>query len=65
MKGVPLFLLLTLVCSAEVRLPAIFSDNLVLQQRSGNPIWGWAAPKEKVTLKTSGLFSGLATYQEE
>ena len=53
MKGVPLFLLLTLVCSAEVRLPAIFSDNLVLQQRSGNPIWGWAAPKEKVTLKTS------------
>ena len=54
MKGVPFFLLLlSFVCSAKVRLPTIFSDNLVLQQRNGNPIWGWAAPKEKVTLKTS------------
>jgi len=54
MKGVPFFLLLlSFVCSAKVRLPTIFSDNLVLQQRNGNPIWGWADPKEKVTVKTS------------
>ena len=32
----------------DVRLPSIFSDNLVLQQMSGNPIWGWADPGEKV-----------------
>ncbi len=40
-------------CTAKVRLPAIFSDNLVFQQLGGNPIWGWADSKEKVTVKTS------------
>ena len=54
MKVFPFFFfLLPLVCSAKVRLPAIFSDNLVFQQRTGNPIWGWADSKEKVTVKTS------------
>jgi sialate O-acetylesterase len=54
MKVFPFFLfLLPLVCPGKVRLPAIFSDNLVFQQRSGNPIWGWADSKEKVTVKTS------------
>lgn len=43
----PLFLI------ANVRLPALFSDHSVFQQRSGNPIWGWADPGEKVTVKTS------------
>ena len=37
----------------DVRLPSIFSDNLVLQQKSGNPIWGWASPGEKVEVMTS------------
>ncbi|SVC30640.1 uncharacterized protein METZ01_LOCUS283494, partial [marine metagenome] len=53
MRGLLLYLLLPLFCTAKVRLPAIFSDNLVLQQLGGNPIWGWADPKEKVTVKTS------------
>lgn len=44
---------LPLVSSAKVRLPAIFSDHLVLQQNYGNPIWGWAQPGEKVTVSTS------------
>lgn len=35
---------------AEVKLPAIFSEHLVLQQKQTNPVWGWAAPGETVTV---------------
>ena len=33
---------------AEVRLPAIFGDHMVLQQDQTLPVWGWADPGEKV-----------------
>ncbi len=33
-----------------LRLPAVFSDNMVLQRDRPNPFWGWAAPGEKVAL---------------
>ena len=36
---------------ADVRLPAIFSDNLVLQRDQKVTIWGWAAEGEEVTVK--------------
>jgi len=39
---------------AEVRLPAIFSDHLVLQKSSEVPVWGWAAGGEKVTVQVAG-----------
>ncbi|HWB60479.1 MAG TPA: sialate O-acetylesterase, partial [Chthoniobacteraceae bacterium] len=39
---------------AEVRLPAIISDNMVLQQKSKATIWGDADPNEKVTVKIAG-----------
>jgi sialate O-acetylesterase len=35
---------------AEVTLPALFSNNMVLQQGMRVPIWGKAAPGEKVTV---------------
>lgn len=35
---------------AEVRLPAVFSDHMVLQRDSKLPVWGWADPGEKVTV---------------
>lgn len=35
---------------ADVKLPAIFSDNMVLQAAPSVPIWGWATPGEKVTI---------------
>jgi sialate O-acetylesterase len=38
---------------SEVKLPAIISDNMVLQQKTSVPIWGWAEPGEKVTVKGS------------
>jgi sialate O-acetylesterase len=36
---------------ADVSLPAIIGDHMVLQQDAPAPIWGWAAPDEKVTVK--------------
>ena len=50
-----LFLLaavLPLQLSAKVTLPAIFTDNMVLQQQSDVKIWGRAKPGKavKVTL---------------
>ena len=34
-------------------LPAIFSDNMVLQQNASVNLWGKAAPGERVTVKAS------------
>ena len=38
---------------ANVRLPAVISNNMVLQQRSSAKLWGWAEPGEKVFITTS------------
>ena len=38
---------------AEVRLPQIFSDHMILQQKSSNTIWGFAEPGEAVRVKAS------------
>lgn len=38
---------------AEVKLAAIFTDNMVLQQQKQVPIWGWATAGKKVSVKTS------------
>jgi sialate O-acetylesterase len=35
---------------ADVRLPAIFASNMVLQQQKEIPIWGWAEPGEEVSV---------------
>lgn len=39
---------------ADVRLPRVISDNMVLQQKKPIHIWGWAAEGEKVTVKFNG-----------
>jgi sialate O-acetylesterase len=36
---------------ADVTLPAIFSDHMVLQRDMPNRVWGWAAPGETVTVR--------------
>jgi sialate O-acetylesterase len=47
-------LLTGFAASAAVRLPAIFSDNVVLQRRTPVRVWGWADDGEKVTVKFRG-----------
>lgn len=39
---------------AELRLPAIFSDHMVLQQGMVVPVWGWADDGEVVTAEFRG-----------
>jgi len=39
---------------ADVRLPALFSDHMVLQQDAAVPIWGWADPGEQVKVAFAG-----------
>ena len=54
MKAPLLSLLLTITLAAAavaaVRLPALISDNMVLQQDLPANVWGWADPGEKVTV---------------
>ena len=52
MRFAPVFLLATVaVASADVRLPALISDNMVLLPDGKANVWGWADPGEKVTVK--------------
>jgi len=37
----------------DVRLPAVIGGNMVLQRGMQVPIWGWAAPGERVTVSGS------------
>ena len=39
---------------AELKLPAIFNDNMVLQQQLPVPVWGWSEPGAAVTVQFSG-----------
>lgn len=39
---------------ADVTLPNVFSDHMVLQQKQENKVWGKAAAQEKVTVKFKG-----------
>src|SRR6185437_379946 len=40
--------------SAQVRLPQLISDNMVLQRDKPINIWGWASPSEKITISFDG-----------
>ncbi len=44
---------------ADVKLPAMFGDHMVLQQEATLPVWGTADPGEKVTV-TAGSENGSA-----
>ncbi|MEH6656407.1 sialate O-acetylesterase [Leeuwenhoekiella marinoflava] len=49
-----IILLLTVTAvKAELKLPALFTDNMILQQQMEVPIWGWSDNKSDITIKTS------------
>ncbi|NBR85775.1 MAG: sialate O-acetylesterase [Proteobacteria bacterium] len=39
---------------ADVKLPAIFADHMVLQRDQKVPVWGWADEGERVTVEFAG-----------
>ncbi len=48
--------LLTLCAAAQadVRLPSIFAEHMVLQRDKAAPVWGWAEPGEEVAVSFGG-----------
>ena len=44
-------LLFCSVASAQVHLPKIFGDSMVLQRGKPIPVWGWADKNEKITVQ--------------
>lgn len=56
-----LFVLSTLIPSVKgnISLPEIFSDNMVLQQKSEVVIWGWAKAGENVSVKADWMDTDL------
>lgn len=48
-----LFLSFAYCALADIRLPAIISGNMVLQQQSVSTLWGWCDPGEKIYITTS------------
>ncbi|HSZ33511.1 MAG TPA: sialate O-acetylesterase [Puia sp.] len=35
---------------AQIRLPGIFGDHMVLQRSQPLPVWGWSSPGEKISI---------------
>lgn len=52
-KWLVVLLMLSVHAQAEVRLPSIIGDHMVLQQKSTVQLWGWAAPAEEITVTVS------------
>jgi arylsulfatase A-like enzyme len=62
---IALVLIATAISFADVRLPGVISDNIVLQQKNNAPISGRAEPGEKVTVTTSWKKTTKTTANKE
>nr|WP_321408568.1 sialate O-acetylesterase [uncultured Carboxylicivirga sp.] len=58
---VGLLVIITITTKANVSLPAVFADHMVLQQQSDVKIWGWGKPLEEVKLKAGWSADTLKT----
>lgn len=47
------FLIVTIHIKAEIRLPSIFSDNMLLQQDTDVKIWGWGDKDDSLIIEPS------------
>jgi len=50
--------------SAQVKLPLLFSNNMVLQQGIEIPVWGWASPGEKITVTIDKTVASAKTTKD-
>lgn len=68
MKLSLLILALTLaygIASAEVRLPGVISDGMVLQRNDTVSLWGWTEPKSKLVVRTSWDAASYRTVADD
>src|SRR4051812_37922141 len=57
MKNILLLFLINLsshLLLANVRLPRLFADNMILQRDQRIPVWGWADANEMITIQFAG-----------
>ena len=60
-----LFVLITgYSISAQVKLPALVGDNMVLQQNTKVNLWGWASPDEKITIHLGWISQPIETVAD-
>ena len=57
--------LASLSATAEVKLPHVFGDHMVLQREQPIPVWGWAAPGEKVSVRIDDAAPVSATANDK
>jgi hypothetical protein len=50
---------------AQVKLPALVGNNMVLQQNSKVNLWGWATPNEKINIQLGWANSPLEIVAKE
>jgi sialate O-acetylesterase len=46
---------------AQVKLPALVSDNMVLQQNAKVNLWGWASPNERINIQLGWQNNSIET----
>jgi len=63
--GVALTCLLGATAGAEVRLPHVLSDHMMLQREMPIRIWGWANPGEDVTVTLNEHQASTSTGDDE
>jgi len=59
------FLTVLATATAEIKLPAIFSDGMLMQQKTNANIWGKATPKSQITLTVSWDKTKFSTRSDE
>lgn len=72
MKGIRLASILSLVMaacawlpvSAQIRLPRLVSDSMVLQRDAPLKLWGWATPGEKISIQFNGKKAAAVTGKD-
>lgn len=52
------------ICKAEVRMPAFFSSNMVMQQQTECNIWGWAKANAKVKVSVEWAKNAYSTVAD-
>lgn len=60
-----LILIVSGFCRADVKLASVIGNNMVLQQKTPVPIWGWADVGEKVTVSASWQESVLSANTDK
>lgn len=54
MKAASFLILVASSAFADLRLPHVISDHMVLQAGTQVEIWGWGEPDDTVTVEISG-----------